>query len=313
VDLSIQTPVQDVDYGRLRDLWQVADAGGVATAYTFDHLAALAPGARPGAPGDRVVGSQFDGWMVAQALAMQTSRMRVGTLVTSITHRPVSVLAKMVTTLHAITGGRAILGVGCGWHADEHNRFGLDFAEVGDRMGLLDEALEVIGRWWRSPDPVTFAGRHLAVHDARLDPRPDPTRPLPILVGGSGSRLRQIAARHADVYNGFWSPELWPEVNRGLDDELRHRGREPAALRRSAFVPAELSRLPSRQDSFVEEQMRCRGGDRLAVRSRCVFADGSAPDVLARFEVAGVDEVVLHLDPTTDPDDLGRFLDDHAP
>jgi alkanesulfonate monooxygenase SsuD/methylene tetrahydromethanopterin reductase-like flavin-dependent oxidoreductase (luciferase family) len=243
-------------------------------------------------------------------LAVDTTRLRVGTLVTSITHRPIGVLAKMVTTLHAISGGRAVLGLGSGWHQAEHEMFGLTLPSVRDRMELLDESLVAIRALFVADTPVTFEGRCVTLRNATLDPRPTAHTPLPILVGGSGIRLRTIAARHADIYNGFWTPDAWQEVNLDLDERVATFGRNPADLRRSAFVPAELSSAPTRQRQFLELQASSRGGSHDDVLGRCIVAGRGPLEVLRRFHEAGVDQVILSVEPTTDPDDLARFAEE---
>ncbi|MAT06933.1 MAG: hypothetical protein CL424_18020 [Acidimicrobiaceae bacterium] len=310
MELAIQTPVQLVEFGRLRAIWEVADEVGIGSAFTFDHLTALAPGARPNAPGPEVRGPQLDGWMTAQALAATTSRLRVGTLVTSVTHRRPGILAKMVTTLHAISGGRAILGVGAGWHRREHDAFGLPFPPTGDRMTLLDEFLDAIRALFAADGPCSYDGRFVQFRDAVLDPRPTDAQPLPILVGGSGDRLRSIVARHADIYNGFWAPEQWAAINADLDARLRDAARQPGDLLRSAFVPSELRVDRRLQDEFVNGQAESRGGSHADVRNRCIIAGGDPVAVLRRFHDAGVEQVVLSLDPMTDPDELGSFAAD---
>lgn len=313
MELAIQTPVQLVEFGRLRALWEAADAVGIGSAFTFDHLTVLAPGARPSAPGPEVRGPQLDGWMTAQALAATTSRLRVGTLVSSVTHRPPGVLAKMVTTLHSISGGRAILGVGAGWHRREHDAFGLPFPATGDRMTLLDEFLDAIRALFAADGPCSYDGRFVQFRDAVLDPRPTAEHPLPILVGGSGDRLRSIVARHADIYNGFWAPEQWADINADLDARLWAAARQPSDVLRSAFVPSELRTDHRLQDEFVAAQAQSRGGSHDDVRNRCVVAGGDPLDVLRRFHEVGVEQIVLSLDPMTNPDELAAFAADVVP
>lgn len=306
--LAIQTPLQHTTFGRLHDLWQVADRTGFAAAFTYDHLVALGSGARPGAIGAVPDGSQLEGWTTLAALAAATSNLEVGTLATGVTYRPVAVLAKMAVTLDVITGGRAILGVGAGWHETEHDMIGLDFPPVGQRMRLLEETVESFGRLCATHGRVDYDGAVVKLRGMPFEPKPVRPSGIPVLIGGSGARLRSIAARRADIYNGFWPPTQWPEINADLDDRLRQADRSSEALQRSVFVQTELSSDPATQDQFVAEVMATRGGSAAEVRSRClVGSDDAMADVLGSYQAAGVDMAVLSIGPTTRADDLERF------
>ena len=299
--LAIQTPPENTDIGALREVWAAADDLGFDAAFTFDHFVPL----NPTPPGASLPGGQLEGWVTLATLAAATRRLRVGTLASGVTHRHPSLLAKMAVTLDHATGGRAVLGLGAAWNEPEHRMFGLEFPPVGSRMDRLDEALEVCSLLFRSTGAVSFEGRHYRLRDAVFEPKPVGADGIPILVGGSGDRLRSIAARRASIFNSFFAPWQWGEVNQDLDRRLVAAGRRPEDLERSAFVFAELSRDPVRERALVEHFQRTRGGSEEEVRARVVLGDpGRAVAVLRAYAEAGVSLVVLNLRPPHDPDGL---------
>ncbi|HEX9375540.1 MAG TPA: LLM class flavin-dependent oxidoreductase [Actinomycetota bacterium] len=296
--LAIQTPPEHTDAGALRDVWVAADELGFDAAFTFDHLVPL----NPAPPGASLPGAQLEGWVMLATLAASTRRLRVGTLASGVTYRHPVMLAKMAVTLDHATGGRAILGVGAAWHEAEHRMFGLEFPAVGSRMGRLEETLEMVSLLYGGGGPVNFDGRHYRLRDAVFEPKPLRPNGIPILVGGSGDRLRSIAARHADIFNSFFPPWQWREVNDDLDHRLTDAGRRPGDLERSAFVFAELSRDPRRERRLIEHFQRTRGGTEDEVRSRVVLGDPDrAVEVLRSYAGAGISLAVLNLRPPFDP------------
>jgi alkanesulfonate monooxygenase SsuD/methylene tetrahydromethanopterin reductase-like flavin-dependent oxidoreductase (luciferase family) len=322
--VGIQTPPEHVGFSQLRDVWQAADELGFRAAFTFDHFVPLNPGERPGsAAADSAPprGPQLEGWTAATALAAATTRLEVGTLVSGVTYRHPALLAKMAVTLDHVTDGRAILGLGAAWHHDEHRRYGIDFPATGERMGRLDEALQIFHLLCESKDDVDFAGRWYRLEAAPFDPKPVRPGGIPILVGGSGPRLRDIACRQATMFNSFSAPWEWSALNTDLDERCAAAGRGPEELERTGFVFAELSGDPGREADLVSHFCRTRGGTETEARHRVVLADPSqAIDVLRSYRDAGVSMVVLNLRAPHSLDGLTRFaqevlpaLADHAP
>jgi alkanesulfonate monooxygenase SsuD/methylene tetrahydromethanopterin reductase-like flavin-dependent oxidoreductase (luciferase family) len=298
LQLAIQTPPEHTTFTELRDIWQAADELGFRAAFTFDHLVPLNPGERPGSDGTGTArhGSQLEGWTALTALAAGTSRLEVGTLVSSVTLRHPAVLAKMAITLDHVTSGRAILGVGAGWHRLEHEMFGIPLPPVGERMGRLDEALTVFELLTSGPGPVDFDGRWYRLEAAVSLPQPIRPRGIPVLIGGSGARLKRIAARHADVFNGFAAPWDWAAVNVELDALLHRSGRRPDALERTAYVFGELSGDRRREEALVATFKQTRGGTDDEVRRRVLLSDpAQALGVLRSYEAAGVALAVVNL------------------
>lgn len=311
MQVAIQTPPEHTDVAALRDLWQAADDLGFDAAFTFDHLVPLNP-APEGAAG--MSGSQLEAWVTLAALAAGTRRLQVGTLVTGVTYRHPSMLTKMAVTLDHVTGGRAILGVGAAWHEAEHRMFGLAFPSPGERMQRLQETLELFTLLCQRDGPVSYAGRYYRLEDAVFLPKPVSSRGIPILVGGSGNRLRTIAARHAWIFNSFYAPWQWAEVNSDLDRRAREEGRDPSSITRSAFVFAELSRDPAREAELLAHFQRTRGGTERETRARVVLSDAQAAiKVLRSYHEAGITMVVLNLRPPFCVEGLRWFAEEVRP
>ncbi len=205
----------------------------------------------------------LEGWSTLAALARETSRIRLGTLVTGVTYRNPALLAKTATTLDVISGGRAILGLGAAWNEQEHIGYGFDFPPVRERMDRLDEALTIIRAMFSEERP-TFTGTHYRIEEALNVPRPiQPGGPRVMVGGGGEQRTLRIAARHADMTH--WFPL-------GLD-VLRHKtelltgyceaiGRDPGTIELTMAAPvivagsdaeakAALDRLPPERRPFV--------------------------------------------------------------
>jgi len=179
---------------------------------------------------------EYEVWTLLAALAERTDDVDLGSLVSSITYRNPALLAKMATTVDHLSGGRVRLGLGCGWHREEHDRYGYDFPDIDTRIDMLEEGLEVLGRMFTDDDP-TFSGEHYTIDGAHNEPGPLQESGPPIVVGGAGPRMLRVAARHADE----WNVEISGR-NRGppvafkaekLDEYLREEGRDPDDVERS--------------------------------------------------------------------------------
>jgi F420-dependent oxidoreductase-like protein len=210
---------------------RAAEDAGFALVTVMDHLYQI-----PGV--GRLEEPMLEGWLTLAALARETRRGRLGTLVTGVTYRNPALLAKQATTLDVISGGRAIFGIGAAWNDVEHAGYGFEFPPVRERMDRLEEAL-AIAKALFTEDRPSFAGRYYRIENALNVPRPVQPGGPPILVGGGGEqRTLRIAARFADMTH--WFPL-------GLD-VLKHKtevlagyceaiGRDPATIERTMATP----------------------------------------------------------------------------
>jgi F420-dependent oxidoreductase-like protein len=197
---------------------------GVEALFRSDHYLSGTDESRPA----------LDAWTTIGALAARTSKLRLGTLVSPVTFRHPSVLARAAASADEISGGRITVGIGAGWMEREHAAYGFDFVTARERVGRLAEQVEIVHRLLRE-ERVDFAGGHYRLDDAPGLQRPD----LPILVGGSAKPgTARPAVRFADEYNTFFATvEEARERKRALDDACERAGRDRATLRYSLMAP----------------------------------------------------------------------------
>ena len=225
---------------------RAAEAAGFSLVTVMDHLYQI-PGVGP------VTDPMLEAWSTLAALARETSTVRLGTLVTGVTYRNPAILAKIVTTLDAISGGRALLGLGAAWNEEEHDGYGFEFPAVRERMDRLDEALTII-RAMFTEDRPSFVGRHYRVHEALNVPRPIQAGGPRILVGGGGEqRTLRIAAKHADMTH--WFPlglEVLKHKNEILEGYCEEIGRDPATIERTMATPVVVAATDAEAQAFLE-------------------------------------------------------------
>jgi alkanesulfonate monooxygenase SsuD/methylene tetrahydromethanopterin reductase-like flavin-dependent oxidoreductase (luciferase family) len=224
-------------------------------------------------------------------------------------YRHPSLLAKMVTTLDQISGGRIELGIGAGWPG-ENRRFGIDFWKRPERMERLEEALIVIKALWTENRPK-FEGRYYRV-DAPPYAPPNVQRPHPpILVGGGSEAMLQIIAKHADAANPMIDvAEAFPRI----DALCREIGRDPTTIRRTNETPLFLHDDPAVQAQAVAWSIAQNGGTEEQVRGRSLF--GNLEDVrsgVRRFADAGVQELMVFQLPRVHAKSLMRFSSEVIP
>lgn len=173
----------------------------------------------------------LDALATLSAIAALTKRIRLGTLVSPVTFRHPSVLAKAMATIDHVSGGRVELGLGAGWNEPEHAAYGLEFPALGVRMAMLEEQVEIVHRVW-TEGSVTFAGRHYRLDGCPALPKPVQQPRPPILLGGmAGPRSVALAVRFADEYNTLLaSVDDCRERRAVLTRACEAAGRDPASL-----------------------------------------------------------------------------------
>ncbi|MET7467644.1 LLM class F420-dependent oxidoreductase [Micromonospora sp. NPDC005686] len=189
-------PHRGADYDDQLRFARLVEETGFEGFFRADHYRAM--GDEPGLPGPT------DAWLTLAALARETSRIRLGTLVTSATFRLPGPLAVMVAQVDRMSGGRVELGIGAGWYEREHTAYGIPFPPVAERFDRLAEQLEIVTGLWRSPSDETysFTGEHYRLADAPALPKPVQQPGPPVIVGGRGpKRTPELAARYADEFN----------------------------------------------------------------------------------------------------------------
>jgi F420-dependent oxidoreductase-like protein len=189
-------PHRGATYDDQLRLARAAEDGGFEGFLRADHYQSM--GADIGLPGPT------DAWITLAGLARETSRIRLGTLVNSVTFRLPGPLAVMVAQVDAMSGGRVELGMGAGWYEREHTSYGIDFPPLGERFDRMEEQLAIITGLWSTPDGerFDFDGKHYRLLDAPALPKPVQRPGPPVIVGGRGPRRTpELAARYADEFN----------------------------------------------------------------------------------------------------------------
>ena len=246
-------PQQGASYDDQLAFAQAAELVGFDGFFRSDHYLHMGDG--DGLPGPT------DAWTTLAGLARETSRIRLGTLVSSVTYRVPGLLAIQVAQVDAMSGGRAELGLGTGWFAREHEAYGIPFP--AKRFDLLEEQLELVTGLWATPvgQTYSFHGAHYRLTDAPALPKPVQTR-LPVIVGGGGPRRTpELAARFATEFNiGFRSEVESAEKFAGVRAACERIGRDPASLKLSVALPtlagasaADLDRRAANIERTVDE------------------------------------------------------------
>jgi F420-dependent oxidoreductase-like protein len=206
--------------GRVR----LAEEAGFDGTWIFDHFKPLY-GEGPG--------SCLEGWTLLAGLAAATERIRLATLVTGITYRIPSLLAAEAITVDHISGGRLELALGAAWFEEEHRQLGFDFPPAGERVELLEEAIEVI-RLLMTTDDATFEGRHARLDGATYRPRPVQRPHPPLWIGASGERrMLPLVGRVADAWHCFAEPDDMARKWAIVAASAEAAGRDPASILRA--------------------------------------------------------------------------------
>jgi F420-dependent oxidoreductase-like protein len=275
VDLRIFTePQLGASYDDQLRVARAAEDLGFDAFFRSDHY--LSMGSRDGLPGPT------DAWLTLAALAAQTSRIRLGTLVTPVTFRLPGPLAISVAQVDVMSGGRVELGLGAGWYAREHAAYGIAFPDGVARFDMLAEQIEIIDGLLRTPPGQTysFSGEHYQLIDSPALPKPVQRPRPPIILGGAARRRgAQLAARFADEFNVSFDQAGTQEKFARVREAAQGTGRELV---------------------YSAAQTVCVGRDDAEVRRRA-DAIGQDPDQLRANGLAGTPAEVV--------DRIGRFAE----
>jgi alkanesulfonate monooxygenase SsuD/methylene tetrahydromethanopterin reductase-like flavin-dependent oxidoreductase (luciferase family) len=237
------------------DEFTMAETLGFDHAWLVDHLVDTDGGPEDGC---------LEAWTLLAAIAARTERIRLGVLVSSNTFRNPAILLKEAVTVDHVSGGRLNLGIGTGWHEDEHRRFGIDLPAPPERVDRFEEAVELIYRLM-TESSVTHDGRWYRLHDARLRPGPVQQPRIPLVIAAHRPRMLRITARFADQWDTFAEmPGAATEgVTAGIDERIealdaacRAIGRDPAEIRRSTWTTRDALRSTDAYLDFVRRHHR---------------------------------------------------------
>ena len=236
MDLGFHIPVFDIDggptaiAGELAAVGKAAEAAGATWLSFMDHFFQIEP---TGLPAEA---NMLEGYTSLGYLAAHTTSVDLGLLVTGVTYRHPGLLAKIVTTLDILSGGRAVLGIGAAWFEREHRGLGVPYPALAERFERLEEALQICNQMWDPADNGPFEGTHYQLAETLCSPQPI-NRPK-VLIGGGGERKTlRLVARYGDACNLFGSSP--GDVAHKLDVLRRHcdeLGRDYDTIRKTILA-----------------------------------------------------------------------------
>jgi F420-dependent oxidoreductase-like protein len=286
-------PHHGATYAQILALAQATEEAGFDAFFRSDHYL--------GIDADETGYRPTDSWTTLAGLAVQTERVRLGTLMTASTYRHPGPLAIAVATVDAMSGGRAELGIGAAWYEREHRYFGIPFPPLGERFDRLEEQLDIItGLWGTTPgERFSYHGKHYQLEECASIPRP--ARRPPIIIGGAGPRRTPaLAARFADEFNAGLAPGTEERFAR-FRQFCEQAGRDPAQVRLSTTLPVCCG------TTRAEADRRAAALGEPGARMLSMGITGTTAEVagrLAELQAAGADTVYLHLYDATDADHI---------
>jgi F420-dependent oxidoreductase-like protein len=281
-------------FERVVSIATTAESAGFDSVWVMDHLFQI-----PGI--GNVDEPMFEAYTLLGGLAARTRTARLGAMVTGVTYRNPALLAKEVTALDVLSGGRAVLGIGAAWFEAEHRGLGFAFPPLSERFDRLEEAL-IICRAMFTRDSPSFDGRFYRIEGAINRPRPVHPGGPPILIGGGGERRTlRLVAEHADACNLFGDADT---VRHKLGVLARHCddvGRDPATITKTRLGTLVIAETAAAADRKVEALRAARGMDEAMFRAMVTAGDpASVVDQVAALLDTGLDGLVFNMPDAND-------------
>ena len=291
-------PQQGLSYDEVLAIARTAEDAGFETFFRSDHYASF-----PGESGRPTT----DAWATLAGLARDTTRIRLGTMVSPVTFRIPGPFAKLVTTVHEMSGGRIELGVGAGWNELEHEQHGIPFPDLPTRYDMFEEQLAILHGLWTQGDGWRFDGKHWQVNGSLFYPKPlggTGERHPHLIIGGEGRRrMASLVARYADEFNlSPTDPRTAGEAFDRIRSACEEIGREPGQVVLSAMTGVLVGATHDEVRDRVREQLAFLGSaddeaDDWLEKRRARWIIGTPDEAweqIAAFERAGVERLVLH-------------------
>jgi F420-dependent oxidoreductase-like protein len=276
-------------FDRVADIALAAENSGFDSLFLMDHFYQIEV---VGAPNEPIL----EAYSTLSALATRTKKIRLGVLVTGVTYRNPALLAKTVTTLDVISGGRAILGIGAAWNDDEHTGYGFEFPATSERLNRLEEAVQICKAMFSNESP-SFDGRFYKIENALNNPRPIQRDGIPIMIGGGGEkRTLRLVAEHADISNFFGDLPTVRHKLAILDRHCEDVGRDPKEITRTRLGTLIVAPSQSEAKEKLDREARRYPFGEEAFRSDVIAGD---PDTVAGtirdYLDAGLDGLIFNL------------------
>jgi F420-dependent oxidoreductase-like protein len=290
-------PQLGADYPTLLRVATATEELGFDAFFRSDHF--LTMGDSPGLPGPT------DSWVTLAGLALQTSRIRLGTLVTAATFRLPGPLAISVAQVDQMSGGRIEFGFGTGWYEAEHTAYGVPFPSLTERFGRFEEQLAIITGLWATPEGQTFSydGSYYQLADSPALPKPAQRPRPPVILGGAGPRRTpRLAARYADEFNLAFKdvPETSAAFTR-VREACREAGRDPASITMSAAHTV----VCGKDDAEVARRAAAIGWGPEELRADALTGTpAEVTDKIGAYAQAGAEAIYLQIRDLSDLDHL---------
>ena len=276
--VSIKDPVEA--YEAMTRVAQTADEVGFESAWLVDHFHTIPQ------PSQEVT---FECWTTTAALARDTTRIRIGQMVTCNGYRNPALLAKMASTVDVLSHGRLNFGIGAGWYEHEYRAYGYDYPDGPERLRLLREAVQVIRAMWTQEEAV-FEGKYYQVRGAINQPKGVQKPHIPLLIGGNGEKVTlKLVAQYGDACNISGDLETIKHKFAVLKEHCEAIGRDYESIRRTVTRACCIAE--------TDEQARAKIPTQLMDRAFAAGALIGRPDTirqgLAELEAIGVHEVIV--------------------
>ena len=298
-------PQQGADYQTLHAVALAAEELGFDAFFRSDHYLAMGGAGLPG---------PTDSWIALGALAVETSRIRLGTMVTAATFRLPGPLAISVAQVDQMSGGRIEIGIGAGWFEREHTAYGIPFPPVGERFDRLEEQLAILTGLWEAKEGETFsfAGTHYQLTNSPALPKPAQRPRPPVILGGSGPRRTpRLAASFADEYNvPFHSVADSAAAFGRVREACTAAGRDPGSMIYSVAQTV----CCGKDEAEFRRRAAAIGWEPADFREKGIGGTpGAVAAKLAEFAEIGAERVYLQVLDLHDLDHLALIASDVAP
>ncbi|MFN0095229.1 MAG: LLM class F420-dependent oxidoreductase [Dehalococcoidia bacterium] len=275
-------PVEQLG-AKIGEIAAAADQAGFDRLSVMDHYFQIPPVG----PAEN---EMFEAYNVLGFIAAKTSRVKLGVLATGVTYRNPGFLAKQVTGLDVLSGGRAWLGIGAAWFEREHQGLGFPFPPIKTRFEMLEEAIQVCEQMW-SDNNGPFNGKHFQLAETLCSPRPVQKPRPPILIGGSGEKKTlRLVARYADACNvRGMDPESTERLLGILAEHCEREGRDPATIEKTIVTRFDPGSKGERAEAEVERLARfAEIGAQAALGSLVNVQDQGAMEAMAKTVIPGL-------------------------
>jgi F420-dependent oxidoreductase-like protein len=293
--VGMKDPVEA--YETMTQIAHTADETGFASVWLVDHFHTIPQ------PSQEVT---FEAWTTTAALARDTKRVRVGQMVTCNGYRHPALLAKMASTVDALSHGRLNFGIGAGWYEHEYRAYGYDYPDAPTRLRYLREAVQVILAMWKEEEAV-FEGNYYQVHGAINQPKGVQQPHIPLLIGGGGEKVTlKLVAQYGDACNVGGDLETIQHKFDVIKQHCETVGRDYESIHRTSTTFCSIADTDEQAQAQIPDVLKSAFGDRMR-GTALIGSPDTIRQRLAEIEAAGVQELIVGFAQRTNPEQLRRF------